>query len=347
MRGSSHFGNAARRESHPSAARIPHSATTLGSEESEAAARVIESGRVSQGAEVEAFEDECAAFVGRRYGVAVNSGTAALQLALHALGVEAGSRVAQPSYACAALITATHQQGAEPVLFDVSEEYNVDSELIAEDCDTAIVVHLFGATASLPAHRRVIEDIAQSFGGKTGCGGVVSITSFYATKLMTTGEGGMLFTDDDTLADEARDLRDYDNRDVYRLRHAFKMTDIQAAIGRVQLETLPEFLAQRLVIAARYHEAFDGLPLELPRQKDHVFFRYVVALDRRDALETHLQRSGIDAKRPVYRPAHHYLGGEYPGADRAHLRCISLPIYPALGTSNIDRVIGSVLRFFG
>lgn len=346
MQSSSHSGNAARWESHLSPVQIPHSATTLGPEESKAAARVIESGRVSQGAEVEAFEDECAAFVGRRYGVAVNSGTSALQLALHVLGVNGGSRVAQPSYACASLITATHQQGAEPLLFDAAAEYNVDAELIADDCEAAIVVHLFGATASLPAHPRVIEDIAQSFGGKTGCGGVVSITSFYATKLMTTGEGGMLFTDDEALADDAHDLRDYDNRDVYRPRHAFKMTDIQAAIGRVQLETLPEFLVQRRSIAARYHEAFDQLPLDLPRRNDHVFFRYVVALDQRDALETRLQRLGIDAKRPVYRPAHRYLGGECPGADRAHRRCISLPIYPALGTSDVNRVIDAVVRFF-
>jgi len=330
-----------------SPAHIPHSATTLGPDESDAAARVIESGKVSQGVEVEAFEDECATFVGRRYGVAVSSGTAALQLALRVLDVGLGGRVAQPSYACAALITATHQQGAEPLLYDAAAEYNVDAELISAECDAAITVHLFGATSALPAHTRVIEDIAQSFGGKTGSGGVVSITSFYATKLMTTGEGGMLFTDDEALANEARDLRDYDNRDDYRPRYAFKMTDIQAAIGRVQLETLPEFLAQRKSIAERYHHAFNGLPMELPRQNDHVFFRYVVALDRRDALETHLQRSGVDAKRPVYRPAHHYLGGENPGADRAHRRCISLPIYPSLGASEVNRVIESTLRFFG
>ncbi len=339
------LGNAA--FSGESARSIPHSATTLGQEEGEAAARVIESGLVSQGREVQAFEEECADFVGRRHAVAVNSGTAALQLALRVLDVGAGARIAQPSYACAALITATHQQGAEPVLCDAADEYNVDTECFPADCNAVIAVHMFGATARLPAHPRVIEDIAQSFGGKTGCGGVVSITSFYATKLMTTGEGGMLFTDDEALAKEARDLRDYDNRDDYRPRHAFKMTDIQAAIGRVQLETLPEFLVQRRSIAERYHEAFDGLPLELPRQNDHIFFRYVVALDRRNALETHLQRSGVDAKRPVYRPAHHYLGGECPGADRAHQRGVSLPIYPGLATADCDRVIDAVLRFFG
>ncbi len=327
--------------------RISHSATTLGPEESAAAARVIESGLVSQGVEVEAFENECAAFIGRRYGIAVNSGTAALQLALQVLDVGPGARVAQPSYACAALITATHQRGAEPLLCDTAQDFNVDAECIPSDCDAAITVHLFGKTAALPAHPRVIEDIAQSFGGRTGCGGVVSITSFYATKLMTTGEGGMLFTDDEAFADEARDLRDYDNRDEYRPRHAFKMTDIQAAIGRAQLETLPEFLVQRQSIAAQYHEAFEGLPFELPNQDDHVFFRYVVALDRRDALETHLQRSGVDAKRPVYRPAHHYIGGECPQADRAHRRNVSLPIYPALGNSEIECVIEAVHRFFG
>ena len=322
MQPSPSFDSAARREARPPLSRIPHSATTLGQEEADAA------------------------FVGRRFGVAVSSGTAALQLALRALDCGPGARVAQPSYACAALITATHQQRAEPVLCDAANEYNADGNALPDDCDAVIAVHLFGATASLPPHPRVIEDIAQSFGGPTGCGGVVSVTSFYATKMMTTGEGGMLFTDDEGLADEARDLRDYDNRNDYRPRHAFKMTDIQAAMGRVQLQTLPEFLAQRRAIAEQYNEAFADLPLELPRGDDHIYFRYVVALDQRAALEMHLRSHGIDAKRPVYRPAHHYLGGDFPGAERAHRRCVSLPIYPGLATADIARVIAGVHNFF-
>jgi perosamine synthetase len=337
---------AARHESRPPAS-IPHSATTLGAGEAEAAAQVIASGGVSQGAEVAAFEQECAAFLGRKHAVAVNSGTAALQLALRVLGICPGSRVAQPSYACAALITATHHLGAEPELCDCNEAFNVDGETYPPNCDAAIAVHLFGATASLPPAANVIEDIAQSFGGPNGIGGVISVTSFYATKMMTTGEGGMLFTDDESLADEARDLRDYDNRDTYRLRYAMKMTDIQAAIGRVQLEQLPEFVLQRREIAARYSEAFHDLPIDLPRDTGHVFFRYVIGVDRRDAFADHLARNRIDAKRPVYRPAHHYLGGEFPNAERAHRRAVSLPIYPALSGADVEKVIDAVRGYFG
>jgi perosamine synthetase len=325
---------------------IPHSSPSIGPEEIAAVTRVLQSGRLAQGNEVEAFENECAAACGRAFGVAVNSGTAALHLTLGALEVADDEPVAVPSYACAALITAVRLQRGRPVLCDVGGDYNLDLSSVPSECRVTIVPHLFGAPARIPAQGTAIEDIAQSIGGHTGRATPVAIASFYATKLMTTGEGGMVLTDDAGIAAYARDRRDYDNRDDFVVRYPYKMTEFQAALGRVQLRRLPGMLARRRLIAERYNEAFTGLPLRLPCPEGHVFFRYVVATDRRDALETHLRARGVEAKRPVHRPAHHYLGGSFPQSDRAHSQCLSLPVHPSMIDAEIAHVIDSVGDFF-
>lgn len=326
---------------------IPHSRPTIASGELEAVSRVLQSGRIAQGAEVEAFEQECAAFLGRRYGVAVSSGTAALHLTLGALGVERDEPVALPSYACAALITAITLQQGQPLLCDIGDDLNIATETVPTSARVSIVPHLFGAPAALPATSTIIEDVAQSMGGDTGAGTPVAITSFYATKLMTTGEGGMVLTDDEGIAEFVRDRRDYDNRDDFAVRFPYKMTDFQAAMGRVQLGRLPGFVKRRQEIATKYERAFSSLPVRLPCPEGHVFFRYVIETSDRDALETHLQGCGIEAKRPVYRPAHHYLGGDFPRSEQAHRECLSLPIYPSLIDADVVHVIESVCRFFG
>jgi len=325
---------------------IPHSKPYLGLEEADAAARVLASGQLAQGAEVEAFENECAAHFGRQYGVAVSSGTAALHLALGAVGVEPGDRVAVPSYSCAALITAVRLQQASPVLCDVGDDCNLDSSALPAGCRTAIVPHLFGAPATLPKSGIVIEDIAQSLGGPGGCATPVAIASFYVTKLMTSGgEGGMVLTDDEAIAEYARDRRDYDKREDFQVRYPYKMTDLQAAVGRVQLRRLPGFLARRREIADAYSDGLRELPLGLPSGEGHVYFRYVVRTHQRDALEAHLNSFDIDAKRPVYRPSHHFLGGTFEGAERAHQECLSLPIYPSMVDADVRHVIDCVRQF--
>ena len=334
---------------------IRHSAPTLGDAEAEAVTEVLRSGQLAQGKQVEAFEQECAAFVGRKYGVAVSSGTAALHLALAALGVTENSIVALPTYACAALATAVQMQRGTSALCDVGPDYNLDLGTLPEEVDVSIAAHLFGATASLPKSGSCIEDIAQSLGGDTGTATDVAIASFYATKLMTTGEGGMLLTDDADLAAFARDRRDYDNRDDWLPRYSYKMTDMQAAMGRVQLQRLPGFIARRREIAQQYLDAFRDLPIELPSGSGHVFFRFVIRTGQRESLEGRLADAGVEAKRPVYRPAHLYardplahgdfrLRDSYPGADAAHAQALSLPIYPSLLEDDVAHVIDSVRR---
>lgn len=308
--------------------------------------RVLESGQIAQGREVAAFEEECAAMVGRKHGVAVNSGTAALHLALIGMGVSLGDTVAIPSYACAALAQAIAWQGATAMPCDIGDDYNLDPAHVPDSAMGVIVPHLFGARARLPRNPSVIEDLAHSIGGPTGHGSILAIASFYATKMMTTGEGGMLLTDDEGLADLARDLRDYDNRDDFQVRRAYKMTDFQAAMGRVQLKRLPEFIERRAEIAAHYDAGLAGLPVSRPRLEDSVHFRYVIATPKRDDLAAWLKARGIGASRPVYRPAHHTLGGNCPRSERAHGENVSLPIYPELTTAEITFVIKSTAAYF-
>lgn len=325
---------------------IPHSKPTIGPEEIAAVQRVLESGQIAQGREVAAFEEECASMVGRNHAVAVNSGTAALHLALIGMGVSSGDTVAIPSYACAALAQAIAWQGATALVCDIGDDYNLDPDRVPDSVMGVIAPHLFGATARLPRHPSVIEDLAHSIGGPTGRSSILAIASFYATKMMTTGEGGMLLTDDEGLAELARDLRDYDNRDDFQVRRAYKMTDFQAAMGRVQLKRLPEFIERRAKIAAHYDEGLADLPVLRPRRDDSVHFRYVIATPERESLAAWLLERGIGACRPVYRPAHHTLGGECPRSERAHNENLSLPIYPELTTAETSIVIRSITAYF-
>ncbi|HRK34014.1 MAG TPA: DegT/DnrJ/EryC1/StrS family aminotransferase [Candidatus Hydrogenedentes bacterium] len=323
---------------------VPHSAPTTGADELAAVARVLESGHLAQGRETAAFEEACAAIVGRAHGVAVNSGTSALHLALEAVGVAEGDRVLMPSYGCAALSTAVTLSRAIPELADVDDYFNLAPS--NSDANFAVVPHLFGAVATLPSNPLVIEDIAQSIGGPSGRKGVAAIASFYATKLVTTGEGGMVLTDDEGLAEAVRDRRDYDNRDDFARRYNYKLTDLQAAVGRAQLSRLAGFIARRRMIAAAYDEAFRAFPMRLPSGREHIYFRYVVMTSERERLESHLQARGIEAKRPVYRPAHHYFGNHYPMAERAHDEAVSIPIFPAMRDEQVDVVIRAVREFW-
>lgn len=204
----------------------------------------------------------------------------------------------------------------------------------------------------MPAHATCIEDAAQSLGNGTCAASPVAVCSFYATKVITTGEGGMVLTDDDAVAGHVRDRRDYDGRDDFGGRMNAKMTEFQAAIGRVQLRKLPGFVSRRRELAARYTEAFSELPIGFPHAPDHMFYRYVVELPETVRLESareQLAARGVDAKRPVYRPMHQALGldpARFPNAERAHARFLSIPLYPALTDAGAAQIIEAVRAVF-
>lgn len=335
---------------------IRHSQPSVGQEEAEAVSRVVVSGNIAQGKEVAAFESETAEHVGRKFGVAVSSGTTALHLAMDALGLGTENRIVYPSYACASLQTAVDMQGCMSHIADIGDDYNLDLAQTPDDADAVILPHLFGRKSEIPEGPPVIEDIAQSIGGATGKNSVVAIASFYATKMITTGEGGMVLTDDEGLADHVRDRRDYDNRETWERRYPYKMTDMQAAMGRVQLKKLSKFIARRRDISDQYSATFSDTDLGLPGPGDNVFFRYVIRSKMRGEMERYLCAHGVEAKRPVYRPAHQYFIGEqapprirlqesYPNSDRAHAEVLSLPIHPGMSDEDVTFVGEHVLRF--
>lgn len=310
------------------------------------------------------FEACVAGLVGAAGGVAVSSGTAALHLALVALGIGPGDEVILPSYLCAGPLHAIQHTGASPHLADCDPTtFNLDlthvKRILTRKSKAILVPHLFGLPADLTELASlgvpIIEDCAQALGATyqgrpVGGIGTLSICSFYATKVITTGEGGMLLSRDARLLRQAQDLRDYDQRRTFRTRFNYKMTDLQAALGLSQLQRLPDFLAKRRALAERYSRGLQGLPLVgpvIPADRTHIFYRYVVRVTGglRSVL-TLLEQAGICARRPVFRPLHRYLRlAGFPGTDEAWRTALSLPIYPMLG-DDIDRVIAAVGAIF-
>ncbi|MBI4552250.1 MAG: DegT/DnrJ/EryC1/StrS aminotransferase family protein [Candidatus Latescibacteria bacterium] len=342
---------------------IPHSRPSLGPDEAEVAAQVIRSGWVAQGPQTEGFEEDIARQAGMAWGTATSSGTAALHLALLGIGAGPGDRVVIPSYVCVALLHAVRYVGAEPVIVDVDPEtMNLDPDALRRAAPgrlkAVILPHLFGLPAEVDAITAmgapVIEDCAHAVGATVngrpvGGLGTLSIYSFYATKMMTTGEGGMVVGQDSSIEERVRGLRDYDRPDASTIRFNYKMTDIQAAIGRVQLRRLPSFLDRRRQVAQVYDERFQSLHLGLPAGRPgapHAYYRYIVRMNGNVA-ETiaRLDEAGVACRRPVAQPLHRLVGGPpCPGADAAFDRALSIPIYPTLTDEEVEMVSQRVSR---
>ena len=334
---------------------IRHSRPSLDDEEIRALQDVLASGQLAQGPQVKGFEEELGSFHDLLPGVATSSGTTALHLALLSLGVGPGDEVLLPSYVCSAPLHAVYHSGATPVLVDVDPTNgNIDHEdlkkRVTSNSKAIIVIHLFG----LPANIReisalglpVIEDCAQALGAelasrKVGTFGRVAICSFYATKIITTGEGGMLLSSDPDLLARARNFRDYDKKDDFKVRFNYKMTDLQAALGRCQLQKLERLLGQREALAGVYNKELATVPCTLPPSPEgRIYYRYVVSVrgNVRELIQQ-LLAMGVEVARPVYRPLHRYFNLEdYPGAEMAWKSHLSLPIHPSLTSQEVHRV---------
>ena len=338
---------------------IPHSRPTIGSQEAKAVSKVIESGYIAEGEVVEQFEAACAKFLGIDHAISTNSGTSALHLTLLAMGVGTGDEVIIPSYVCSALLNAVNYTGATPVLADIHpDSYNLnvtDAKKRIKECTKAIIVpHLFGRAADMEPLLKlgvpIIEDCAQSIGSTynrcpVGTLGEAAVFSFYATKVITTGEGGMIATNSEKIAARIRDLKAYDKRRDYMIRFNYKMTDIQAALGIAQLKQLGPIIRRRREIAARYNRAFKSLRLKLPPDDPgQIYFRYVLGLRAdSDPWIEKLARLGIICERPIHVPLHRNLKlGGYPTTENAWRQSLSIPIYPALTNEEVSRIIESV-----
>lgn len=343
---------------------IPHSRPSLGSEEVRAVTEVIRSGHVAQGPAVAQFERGMSAYLGLQGGVAVTSGTVALELALRALGVGHGDNVILPSYVCSAPWLAVQRVGAQARIVDIDPEtYNIDPHKVRKvrtaRTRAVIVPHMFGLSADLSALQSLgvplIEDCAQTLGATeqgrfVGTVGLLTVCSFYATKLLCTGEGGMVLSNDADLLDRVRELREYDQApSLHASACNYKMTDIQAAVGVAQLNQLGAFLDQRALLASVYCDALPAqiftLP-SIPPGHTHCYYRFVVRLpkglqspDEFTAYLSRLAHRGVQCRKPVFRPLHRYLElSDFPASDEADGAAISLPIHPSLTEGEIRQV---------
>lgn len=353
---------------------IPISRPNIGPEDEEAVLRVLRSGRLAQGPEVAAFEEEFATLCGVPHAVACANGTAALHIALLAHGIGAGDEVIIPTFTFAATANAVLACGARPVFCDVREDdFSIDVEdaerRIGRATRAVMPVHLYGQVADMDAvaalagehDLAVIEDACQAHGAsfKGVRAGAFSTAAFslYATKNSMSGEGGMLTTRDPEIARSLRLLRNHGMEQRY-VHLSFglnlRLTEIAAALGRTQLKKLEDGNARRRDNAAFYGKTLDGIDgLTLPQElsgRDHVWHQYTVRVagDRRDAVLQYVQQHGVGADvyypTPVHRQPAYSSGAdvELPVSDRLAREVLSIPVHPSL-TDRERETVASVL----
>ncbi len=348
----------------------------------------MRTGWLAMGQQVSAFEEAVARYTGAQYAVAVASGTAALHLALLAHGVGPGDEVIVPSLSYIASANTVRYVGARPVLVDVDRAtFNLDpasaAAAITPSTRAIMPVHQLGLAAEMGAlgslarqHSLVvIEDGACALGARrasrlVGDGGATCCFSFHPRKVITTGEGGMITTNDSRLAESLRVLRSQGMsipaaqrheagellfEEYQRLGYNYRLTDIQAAIGVEQMKRLPEILRRRRLLAHRYTEAFAEMPRVCPPVEPagyrHAFQSYMVLLDEqvsRDAVMAGLLEQGIASRRAVMAihqtPLYHeqWRDVRLPAAEETARRGLMLPLYPQLEEEQQDRVVRAV-----
>jgi perosamine synthetase len=342
----------------------------VGAEELRAVAAVLESGALTMGPKVAELEELVAAACGVEHAVAVSNGTAALHLAVLALGIGPGDEVIVPAYTFPATANVVRLAGAEAVLVDVDPStFNLDVDRVYDAVTprtkAVLAVHLFGRPLDWTALQsavspeiHLLEDAAGALGARwqgMPCGGlgVLGCLSFHPRKIVTTGEGGAVTTGDAELADAVRRLRHHGldpDADIVAPSTNYRLADILCAIGIPQLRRLDELLAARTRIADAYTERLRGV-VETPSADEgdvHGWQAYVVRLDRRDEALATLRAEGIEVQIGTY--ALHRLSayadqGPFPGADAAFERGLALPLHSRLTESELDRVAEGVRRF--
>lgn len=339
----------------------------VGEREIDRVQSVLASGQLSAGEIVGAFETEFADYCDVEHGVATSNGTTALHTALEALDIGEGDTVVTTPLSFIATANAVRLVGAEPVFADVNPAtYNLDPSAVEAkirdlggDVDAIVAVHLYGLPAAMDHLQDIadtydiplIEDAAQAHGAefdgdRVGSLGDAACFSFYPTKNMTTGEGGMIITDRDDVADRAASFINHgrSGHDSHeRVGHNFRMTDMAAAIGRVQLQKLPGYVEARRENAARFTDALGDSRLQAPREPDdctHAYHQYTIRCDDRESVREHLQSRGIDTAVYYSTPIHEqpaYAGVDHraPNAERATDEILSIPVHPNL--SDRDR----------
>lgn len=351
---------------------IPIASPQLGSEEREAVDRVLKSGIIAQGPEVAKFEDEFAKMCGVKYAVATSNGTTAGHLVMIASGISPGDEVITTPFTFFATASVIIMAGAKPVFVDVEEDGfcldpNQVESAITEKTKAIQPVHLYGELADMPSLVEIsdknnlvlIEDSAQahsadSWEGKAGSFGNAGWFSFYPTKNMTTSEGGIITTNSEGLSSHCKVLRAHGMTAQYQhteFGYNYRMTDISAAIGRVQLTKLDKFNSRRREIADKYNTSLSKYVKVPENRRGHVFHQYTILCNQRDELKEHLSQKGVGSG--IYYPTLLYnyapmseFEADCPNAKRLTELSLSLPVHPGLSDSDVSKVIDSVISFF-
>jgi dTDP-4-amino-4,6-dideoxygalactose transaminase len=361
---------------------IPINKPILGEEERAAVEDVLSSGRMVDasyegGKHVRAFEGKVRTLLGAKHVVAVNSGTSALHSTLAALGVKAGDEVVVPTMTFVATANVVLALGARPVFVDVKEDYNIDPEAfrraVTRKTRAVIPVHVYGYPADMDEIREVadkksvpvVEDAAESLGAtykgtQTGRLSAAGCFSMYATKVVTSGEGGAVSTDDDELADKLRLVRNHGmvhGYDTRVLGYNYRLPELSAAIASVQMDKLDGFLKKRAENAAFLNNAIRGVEgvrfTQDSPDRTHVFYLYTLHLRKnRDRIQRALNDAGVGAaiywKIPVHRtPLYLKLGygrKKLKRAEDAAKHVLSLPVHPALTREDLEKVADEFLN---
>jgi UDP-4-amino-4-deoxy-L-arabinose-oxoglutarate aminotransferase len=312
--------------------------------DTEALLAVMQTGMIARGAAVSEFETTIADYLGLKGGVATSSGTSALVLGLKSLGLEPGDEVILPTYVCRNVWDAVVHVGATPVLCDVGEDWSLDCSTVlpclSSKTKGIIVVHMFGISVDIEALASlripIIENIAQAFGAETdgrkaGTFGQLAVCSFHATKCLTTGEGGMVLSNDGAILGKIRSVQ-----------ALAPMSDIQAAIGTSQLRQYASFLHRRREIAEAYFDSLDQFPgvcMPARLRSRSMFFRFPLRTTIPFAtMKEECEKAGISVRRGVDSLLHRiagFLPASFPRAEARFAETLCIPIYPALADNEV------------
>jgi perosamine synthetase len=348
---------------------VPATVVSFDAEERDAVMRVLDSGRIVQGPEVAAFEQAFAGHVAGRESIAVNSGTSALHLALLAAGIGPGDEVIVPSFSFAASANAIAMTGAVPIFVDIeSGSFCLDPArvevLVGPQTAAIMAVHLYGHPADTTALATItdryglllVEDAAQAVGASAdgtpvGALGDVAAFSFYATKNLSTGEGGMVVASDPQIARRVRLLRNQGMERVYHNEIAGlnnRMTEIAAALGQISLARLGQRNRVRREWAAAYDAGLREVVTVPPVRPgvEHAYHQYTIRTAARDEVVRRLDEQGVEARvfypTPIHRLPAYALDADLPVTERATREVMSLPIRPDLTEDQVRYVVESV-----
>ncbi|QLJ52177.1 MAG: Aminotransferase, DegT/DnrJ/EryC1/StrS family [Candidatus Fermentimicrarchaeum limneticum] len=359
---------------------LPISKPCMGEEEIRAVIQTLRSGQLSQGSKVREFEENFSEYVGVKHAIATTNGTSSLHVALLSAGIGKGAEVITTPFSFVASSNSILYCGAKPIFVDIGKDFNINPDLIEEKITgktkAVLVVHLYGQPCEMDKITEIcdennlllIEDACQAHGAefnkrKVGSFGIAGCFSFYPTKNMTTGEGGMITTNDDRVAEKARMVINHGSKVRYHheiLGYNYRMTDIQAAIGIEQLKKLDGFNEMRIrnanLLTMKLKDV-EGIVLpKTYKNRKHVFHQYTISItDRypigRDALTKKLESArigcGVYYPLPIHKQKLYIRMGyssKLPVSEKVSREVVSLPIHPLVRKADLEKISRLFIR---